>query len=57
MGEATHPLWADEKEGRFFTRIDVTTMLNGATLAVPLHVITGREPGPALGIITHPHSP
>jgi predicted deacylase len=55
MGEATHPLWADEKEGRFFTRIDVTTMLNGATLAVPLHVITGREPGPAFGIITNTH--
>ena len=48
-------LWADQKEGRFFTRIDVTTMLNGAMLAVPLHVITGREPGPTFGIITNTH--
>ncbi|HUF80174.1 MAG TPA: succinylglutamate desuccinylase/aspartoacylase family protein [Burkholderiales bacterium] len=49
------PLWASEKEGRFFTRIDVTTMLNGAVLAVPLHVITGRQPGPTFGIITNTH--
>jgi predicted deacylase len=49
------PLWADRKEGGFFTRIDVTTMLNGATLTVPLHVITGRRPGPTFGIITNTH--
>ena len=49
------PLWAEQKEGRFFTRIDVTTMLNGATLAVPLHVVTGRKPGPTFGIVTNTH--
>ncbi len=54
-GITTAPLWADQKEGRFFTRIDVTTMLNGAMLAVPLHVITGREPGPTFGILTNTH--
>lgn len=48
-------LWADQKEGRFFTRIDVTTMLNGAMLAIPLHVLTGRHPGPTFGIITNTH--
>jgi predicted deacylase len=48
-------LWADQKEGRFFTRIDVTTMLNGATLAVPLHVVTGRRRGPTFGIVTNTH--
>jgi predicted deacylase len=42
-------------EGRFFTRIEITTMLNGSTLALPLHVITGRHPGPTFGIITNTH--
>jgi predicted deacylase len=55
MASQPAPLWADQKEGRFFTRIDVTTMLNGAVLAVPLHVITGREPGPTFGILTNTH--
>ena len=49
------PLWAAQKEGRWFTRIEVTTMLNGATLALPLHVVTGKREGPALGIITNVH--
>lgn len=49
------PLWAGQKEGRFFTRIEITTMLNGSTLALPLHVITGRHPGPTFGIITNTH--
>ena len=54
MSENT-PLWAYEKEGRFFTRIEVTTMLNGATLSVPLHVITGRREGPTFGVVTNTH--
>ena len=49
------PLWAGEKEGRFFTRVKVTTMLNGALLTLPLHVLTGRKQGPTLGIITNVH--
>ncbi len=52
---AANPLWATEKEGRFFTRIDVTTMLNGAMLTLPLHVVTGRHTGPTLGVITNVH--
>jgi predicted deacylase len=55
LSSATTPIWAEHKEGRSFTRIDVTTMLNGAMLAVPLHVITGRHPGPTFGIITNTH--
>ena len=55
MASQPAPLWADQKEGRFFTRIDITTMLNGAMLAVPLHVITGRAPGPTFGILTNTH--
>lgn len=51
----TRPLWAGQKEGRQFTRIEVTTMLNGAMLALPLHVVTGRREGPTLGIITNVH--
>jgi predicted deacylase len=42
--------WADQSEGRFFKRIEISRMLTGATLALPLHVLTGREPGPTLGI-------
>lgn len=49
------PLWAGRMEGRFFTRIEITTMLNGSTLALPLHVITGRHPGLTFGIITNTH--
>ena len=55
MKTATAPVWAGEKEGRSFRRLDVTTMLNGATLSLPLHVVTGREPGPTFGIITNTH--
>jgi predicted deacylase len=55
MTNASTPLWATQKEGRTFTRLPVTTMLNGAELAVPLHVITGRKPGPTFGIITNTH--
>ncbi|HJQ61724.1 MAG TPA: succinylglutamate desuccinylase/aspartoacylase family protein, partial [Burkholderiales bacterium] len=55
MTEKTTPLWASQKEGRFFTRLEVTTMLNGAMLCVPLHVVTGRHPGPVFGIVTNTH--
>lgn len=55
MNPDSVPLWHNQSEGRWFTRIPVTTMLNGATLAVPLHVITGRQPGPVFGIITNTH--
>jgi len=52
---STQPFWANEKEGRSFRRLDVTTMLNGATLSIPLHVITGRHGGPTFGIVTNTH--
>jgi uncharacterized protein len=55
MSKPGRPLWASEKEGRFFTRIPVTTMLNGAELAVPVHVVTGRASGPTFGIVTNTH--
>ena len=55
MTDARTPLWADQKEGRTFTRLEVTTMLNGAMLSVPLHVVTGRRPGPVFGIVTNTH--
>ncbi len=55
MSAATGPRWATEKEGRTFARLPVTTMLNGADLTIPLHVITGRETGPTFGIITNTH--
>lgn len=55
MDAKSQPVWADQKEGRSFSRIEVTTMLNGAVLAVPLHVITGRHPGPVFGIVTNTH--
>jgi len=33
----------------------VTTMLNGAMLSIPLHVGTGRHPGPTFGIVSNTH--
>jgi predicted deacylase len=55
MSGETTPLWAHDKTGRSFRRIEVTSMLNGAMLALPLHVITGGEPGPTFGIVTNTH--
>ena len=55
MNAANAPLWAKQKEGRWFTRLPVTTMLNGAQLTLPLHVVTGKSTGPTLGIITNVH--
>jgi hypothetical protein len=55
MQSANSPLWAKQKEGRTYTRLPVTTMLNGAELTLPLHVVTGKSAGPTLGIITNVH--
>lgn len=55
MKAASAPRWAKQREGRWFTRLPVTLMLNGAQLTLPLHVVTGRSPGPTLGIITNVH--
>ena len=55
MSTQSAPLWAEQKEGRWFTRLPVTTMLNGAQLTLPLHVVTGHHAGPTLGIITNVH--
>lgn len=49
------PLWRHQPEGRWYTRLDVTSMLNGAMLSLPLHVVTGRHAGPTLGIVTNTH--
>src|SRR5689334_17093612 len=49
------PPWAREKAGVFFTRIPVTSMLNGAQLTIPLHVVTGAHAGPTFGIVTNTH--
>lgn len=38
-----------------FTSIPVSTMANGATLALPLHEISGRQPGPTLGLCAAIH--
>jgi predicted deacylase len=49
------PPWTDQQEGRSFSRLPVTTMLNGAQLTLPLHIVTGRSAGPTLGIVTNVH--
>ncbi|HEV8518445.1 MAG TPA: M14 family metallopeptidase [Burkholderiales bacterium] len=51
----TTPIWAKQKEGRSFTKLPVATMLNGAMLTLPLHVVTGKAAGPTFGIITNVH--
>jgi hypothetical protein len=55
MSIAKTPRWARQKEGGSFTRLPVTTMLNGAMLTLPLHVVVGRKDGPTLGIVTNVH--
>ena len=55
MNATAAPFWAKQTEGRTFTRLPVTTMLNGALLTLPLHVVTGRGDGPTLGIVTNVH--
>ena len=54
MGDG-RPSWHGQPEGRWFTRIEITRMLNGAMLALPLHVLTGRASGPTLAIVTNTH--
>lgn len=40
---------------RAFTRLNVTGLLNGATLSLPVHLIHGAAPGPVLGITAAVH--
>jgi hypothetical protein len=42
---------------RGFTRLPVTSLLVGAELALPLHVLHGAKEGPVLGLISGIHSP
>jgi predicted deacylase len=55
MKDQNAPLWVNQQEGRTFTRLPVTSMLNGAELTLPLHVVTGRESGATLGVVTNVH--
>jgi predicted deacylase len=50
----TKPLWAEQKTGRFYTEIDVTTNLRGR-LTLPLHVLTGKSDGPTLVVTATIH--
>jgi predicted deacylase len=45
------PNWLDLGSGRHFTRLEVTRVLWGAPVTLGLHVITGKQDGPTLGII------
>lgn len=40
---------------RAFTQLPVTRLLNGHTLALPVHIIHGARPGPVLGITSAVH--
>lgn len=40
-----------------FTRLPVTTLLVGAELSLPLHVIHGAKDGPVLGLLSGIHGP
>lgn len=55
MATVNAPLWANQTEGRWFTRLPVTTMLSGAQLTLPLHTVTGKTAGLTLGIVTNVH--
>ncbi|MCW5575152.1 MAG: succinylglutamate desuccinylase/aspartoacylase family protein [Burkholderiales bacterium] len=47
--------WVDQPEGHFFKRIEIARMLTGAMVSLPLHVLTGRQPGPTLGVTCMVH--
>lgn len=49
------PIWAKEKEGRTFTQIPVTQTLFNNNMTLPLHVVTGKNNGPTVGILTLVH--
>lgn len=55
MPDVSKPVWRDRPEGRFFTRIPVTSTLPGVEIALPLHVVIGRHDGPTLGILGTVH--
>ncbi len=42
---------------RAFTRLPITTLLVGAELSLPLHVIHGAKEGPVLGLLSGIHGP
>lgn len=42
---------------RGFTRLPVTTLLEGAELSIPLHIVHGVAEGPTLGLISGIHGP
>src|SRR5438067_2393138 len=41
--------------GRQFVSLPVTTLASGAELRLPMHVLTGANSGPTLGILTTVH--
>lgn len=45
------PLWQNQGPGRFFTRVEVTTVLSGGPVSLGLHVHTGHKEGPTLGMV------
>jgi predicted deacylase len=59
MATSTYTIGSIEVERgqRGFTRLPVTTLLEGADLAIPLHVVHGAKEGPTLGLISGIHGP
>jgi uncharacterized protein len=49
------PLSKKEQPGREYFRLDVTKLASGADLRLGLHVLTGANPGPTIGILTTVH--
>ena len=46
-----------ERGQRGYTRLPVTTLLEGSELVIPLHVVHGAQAGPVLGLISGIHGP
>jgi predicted deacylase len=49
------PLKIKAQTGREYFRLDVTKLASGADLRLGLHILTGANPGPTVGILTTVH--
>jgi len=55
MQNAGSPLTKANASGRQYVELDVTRLASGFNLRLGLHLVTGKQSGPTLGILTTIH--